>query len=265
MRPQEIVDLDRYPLDDAASRSVVVQQARDDLATDGSAVLPGFLRPQAVAAMVQEAERLLPLGHRRDRLLGAYAQEAQAWMDANHPVRRVSPYRMEAISTHLLPKGGPTLTIYEWDPLTQLVADMLELDALYRVADPMMRCNLSILRDGDEHGWHFDQNDFVVSLLLQKPEHGGVFQFAPGIRTASSENFDDVRAVMDERSDKVRELAVEPGTLALFRGRNALHRVTRVAGARPRIIALFSYNQQPGLTFGPEAHKRVFGQSVLQD
>jgi UDP-N-acetylenolpyruvoylglucosamine reductase len=45
--------------------------------------------------------------------------------------------------------------------------------ATRRVADPLLSCTVTYLAEGDQHGWHFDGNDFVVSLLLQAPESGG--------------------------------------------------------------------------------------------
>jgi hypothetical protein len=38
------------------------------------------------------------------------------------------------------------------------------------------------------------------------------------------------------------------GALVLFRGRYALHRVTPVEGARPRLLAALSYDPEPGRT-----------------
>lgn len=261
MNAETLVDLDRYPILDPAGRAQVVAAARRSMAAEGSAVLPGFLTPDAVAAMAAEARGLVPVSHRRDLMLGAYADAPAPWMDDSHPMRRTAPYRMQVTATDQMAPDGPTLSVYEWPPLADLVADILDLPELHRVADPLMRCNFTILGDGDEHGWHFDQNDFVVSLLIQKAEAGGVFEFAPNIRTDDQENFDEVRAVMDERSGHVRRIAAEPGTLALFRGQRALHRVTRVRGPRPRIIALFSFDTRPGMHFGSDSQRRVFART----
>jgi len=211
---------------------------------------------------VAEAAALMPVAHRRDRMLGAYGRAPDDGITADHPMRRTSPYRMRVLATDQLDAAGPTLALYEWEPLTALVRDLLGLDRLYRVEDPLMRCNVTYLSEGDEHGWHFDGNDFVVSLMLQAAERGGAFEYAPGIRTAEDENFDGVAAVMDGRPGLSRLLAVEPGTLALFRGRRALHRVTRVEGARPRIILLLSYDERRETVWGPEAQRRVFGRAA---
>ncbi len=55
---QSIIDLDLYPLDRPQSPQwrTLVARARDDLARDGMFNLPGFFRPEALAA----AGELLP-------------------------------------------------------------------------------------------------------------------------------------------------------------------------------------------------------------
>ena len=83
---------------------------------------------------------------------------------------------------------------------------------------------------GDELGWHFDGADFVVTLLLQASESGGVFEFAPMLRTADDRNDDGVRALLAGERDAIRTMSGEPGTLALFRGHWSPHRVTPVRG-----------------------------------
>jgi hypothetical protein len=38
--------------------------------------------------------------------------------------------------------------------------------------------------------------------------------------------------------------------------------VTEVEGARPRLIALFSYDKKPGMMFRPEVHLRALGRTL---
>ena len=82
-----------------------------------------------------------------------------------------------------------------------------------------------------------------------------------GIMTASSsENFDDVRAVLEGRGgDRVRSLRLRPGDLQLFKGRYALHRVGTVTGARERHTAIFSYSERPGVVGSPARTRQLFG------
>ena len=258
---KSLINLKKYPLFDPALRAELVSKAQATMALEGSTVLPDFVHPAGIDLMRQEALGLQPASHRRERMLGAYAKDAPKSDDETHPIRRKSPYRMWVAATDQMDPENATLQIYEWKPLIKLVADILDLPALYTVSDPLMRCNYTFLGDGDEHGWHFDGNDFVVSLMIQSAETGGAFEFAPNIRDDENPNYAGVRDVMDETPGTTKLIHAQPGTLALFRGRRALHRVTRVSGSQMRIIALLSYHEQPGLMNGPEAQFRVFGRS----
>ncbi len=259
--PKSVINLRKYPLLDPVLREKLVAKAQSAMALEGSVVLPEFVLPAGIDLMRREALRLQPMSHRRERMLGAYSKETPESDDKTHPVQRKSPYRMWVTATDQMDPRGTTLRIYEWQPLIDLVADILDVPALYTVSDPMMRCNYTYLGDGDEHGWHFDGNDFVVSLMIQSADEGGAFEFAPNIRDDENPNFAGIRAVMDEAPGTTKLIRAQPGTLALFRGRHALHRVTRVSGSQMRIIALLSYHEQPGLMNGPEAQFRVFGRS----
>jgi hypothetical protein len=127
----------------------------------------------------------------------------------------------------------------------------------------VMSCTCTIMSDGDTHGWHFDLNDFVVSILLQAPEAGGTFDFAPNIRDEEHENYDAVGEVLDSRSSRLRSVKVEAGTLLLFCGRRAIHRVPPVIGSTARVIALFSYDRRPDICYGPEQYQRVVGRRTV--
>ncbi|MSP87665.1 MAG: 2OG-Fe(II) oxygenase [Alphaproteobacteria bacterium] len=255
------VDGTRYRLDDPAVRAALVAEARRQLAHDGCAILPSFVTPKAVARMAGEVMDLLPHAHRRDLLLRAYPGEPDESVPAGDPRRRATPFAMNSVATDQFDPDGPVMRLYIWDGLTRLVADMLDEPLLYRVADPLMSCNATILGDGDQHGWHFDSNDFVISLLLQAAEAGGRFEFAPAIRGPGDENLVGVAAAMDGTSPLLRQPPMAPGALILFRGRNSLHRVTPVLGARKRIIALFSYDRRPDMHFAERSRINVFGRS----
>jgi hypothetical protein len=52
---------------------------------------------------------------------------------------------------------------------------------------------------------------------------------------------------------------VEAGTLLIFCGRRALHRVSPIEGATPRVIALLSYDRAPGVVYSGDVYQRVVG------
>ena len=48
----------------------------------------------------------------------------------------------------------------------------------------------------------------------------------------------------------------------VFRGRRSLHRVTPVAGAEPRIVAVFSYDPEPGQRLTAHTQELFYGRSA---
>ena len=98
--------------------------------------------------------------------------------------------------------------------------------------------------------------------MVQKPKGGGVFEYAPAIRNARSENYDAVAAVMAGEGNGVIALPLEPGELQIFKGRYSLHRVTEVAGRRPRYTAIFGYSEKPGVISKASRKLKLFGRCL---
>jgi hypothetical protein len=270
VRLEEIVDLDRYPITDLDSprARAVVAEGRAALASDGLALLPGFIRADALKIMAEEAQGLVPQAFRRDEWYGIYAYDPDEasveHLPVGDPRRRRFRTRMGGIGYDLLPERSPTRALYEWPALTRFVAALTGEPELYTCADPLASCVISVLEPGGMHAWHYDQNDFVVSLLLQSAARGGEFEYAPNIRSEEDENYEGVRRMLDGDPGLRKTGAITPGCLALFRGRRSLHHVTEVEGTRPRLIALFSYDKKPGMTFRPEVHLRALGRTLAE-
>jgi hypothetical protein len=146
-------------------------------------------------------------------------------------------------------------------PLFQrFVADCFALPELHELGDPLSGLVLNVIEPGRAHPWHFDTNEFTVSMLTRAADEGGVFEYCPNIRSADAENFDDVLAVLSARAGHfVRRLELRPGDLQLFRGRFALHRVSTVGGQRARHTAIFAYSERPGVVGSTERTRQLFG------
>ena len=143
--------------------------------------------------------------------------------------------------------------------MIELVRRCVGADVLYPYGDPLGACSLSIQESGEELPWHFDLTHFIVSLLIQAPEEGGEFQYAPRIRDESDENYDAVRGLLDGSNVDVVTLDLRPGDLQLFEGRYSMHRVTAPVGATWRCIALLSYCEQPGVLGDERMQRHLFG------
>jgi hypothetical protein len=252
--PSDRVDTDRYRFDDPD----LIATAHRQFVDEGVCVLPGFLRPDAVAALVAECDALAPLAH-RSRVEGTpYLGLPDLDAPKGHPRRALVHNSLEAVAYDLFPSDSALRALYEWDDLMGFIAAVLGQERLYRYADPFGALNLAVMRDGDVLGWHFDMTDFVVSIAIQSSTAGGEFLNAEQLRDADDERYDDVASVLaaDADSPFVRVEPMTPGTLMLFNGRNSLHKVSPIGGDVPRYVALLAYDTRPG-TDSSELLKRI--------
>ncbi len=126
-------------------------------------------------------------------------------------------------------------------------------------ADPLADVIVNVVEEGGGFPWHFDTNNYTVTLAIQNGEAGGLFEYAPWLRDAADENYAGVAAVLDGRSERVKSLTLAPGDLQIFKGRYALHRVSPVEGGRPRYVGIFSFVEEPGMVATPERCRQLYG------
>ena len=62
----------------------------------------------------------------------------------------------------------------------------------------------------------------------------------------------------------VRRVAIEAGTLMLFRGHSSLHRVTEVTGQRDRLQSILGFNPRPGAKGTLESNILHYGPRVAE-
>jgi len=244
-----LLDLKAYPLlgEDAPGREAVIDEARRGLAACGFAELPGFLSAEGLAAALEDACTVEHKGHRNAGPGTAYLELPDDSFSADHPRQWFGYSAVTAIAWDLFDEDSPIRWLYEWDPLTEFVADVLGRGPVFRYGDPLGGLNLASMGEGDELQWHFDQTDFVVSLAIRDAEIGGDFEVSPRIRSADDERYDAVGAVLDDTdTSSVMTVGMEPGTLLVFEGRYSLHRVSPIAGDTTRLVALFGYDTKPG-------------------
>jgi hypothetical protein len=262
--PGRYVDLGRFPvheLQGAEGRNFLAR-CRAELVETGACNLDGFILSQAARSMAEEALVLAPLAYVKDTRRNAYFTKDDPTLPPDHPLRAFFPLKMSQLANDAIPKTAAIQRLYEWDALTDFIRLAVGLDALYRIADPFLALNLTYLKAGDLQPWHYDHNEFTVTLLLQDAESGGAFEYVPRLRTAEDENFDAVKRLFAGTYGDVRVLPRRPGTLTIFKGRHAMHRVTEVRGQRQRISALLSYDSRPGQFASDETNAFIYGPRV---
>jgi hypothetical protein len=243
----DLVDADRYPLHLLAAGGCadLVERGSRAMRSDGLTLFDDFLRPTALADVVDEARRLSPLGHFSETFSSPYLSAPDPTRPPTDPRSHRQRAALSAVAFDEFPTDSPLRRLYESRDVAALVAAVLGVERLHRYADPLGALSLAVMRDGDELGWHFDFSEFVVSLCIQDPTGGGTFDVVPGIRGPDPATDTDVLRVLHGEHPGVRQLPLRPGTLVLFAGRNSLHRVPPIRGEVDRLVALLSYDTRP--------------------
>ncbi len=161
-----------------------------------------------------------------------------------------------------VPADSPLRTVYEDPAFRDFLCSVLGIDAVHPYADDLSSINVHFASEGRELGWHFDNSSFAVTMLLRAPEAGGAFEYVAGVRDADAGEmaFDTVGAVLDG-DHPVETLAFAPGDLVLFRGRNAMHRVTPTEGSVTRLLVVFALNDRPGVALSDSALQTFYGRT----
>lgn len=259
MIAENLINLERYPIHEMGpARDAVIGQVRADLAKDGCAILKNFLTPEAIEEVTAEADQVHHLAHRSFGRTNPYFTKDDESLPENDPRRRFYDRSNAFIPADNFMANGPLRTIHDFPAFDPFVKDCLEEENFYRYADPLADVIINMAEEGEGFPWHFDTNNFTITLAIQNAESGGAFEYAPAIRQ-DGENFDAVRDVLDGVSDSVTRIELEPGDLQLFKGRYSLHRVAPLFGKRRRYVAIFSYVEEPGMVGSPERTEQLYG------
>lgn len=260
--PVCFIDTERYPVDKPGTDqfTAMIEGINDKLAEDGCAVLKGFLKQAALPQFVAEADTAAPNAHNSRNRTNPYFSKDDDSLDASHPRRRFYDRSNAFIPADNFEQDSALRAIYEWPLFFSFIREALNepQDKFFRYADPLADVIVNMAGEGNGFPWHFDTNNFTVTLALQNADEGGDFEYAASIRSGD-ENFHAVQDVLDGTSNQVTVLKLEPGDLQIFRGRYSLHRVAPLKGNTPRYVAIFSYVEEEGMVGSPERTKQLYG------
>lgn len=261
----DYVDLARYPIADLKSPAAraLIARMQGEMADLGACCLRNFIRPEALEKLRSEAEGLAHLAYGGPREATPYffnyrIGEGKGY-PADHPTRRSSPRRLSQVAGDLIPEDAQLRRIHRSPGLIAFLAAALGERALYPLANRLQSLNISVMEEGGCQQWHFDRGTSVVTLLAQAPEGGGRFEYVPGIRSEDSENFAAVGRVLDGDRENLRSVEIAAGTLMLFRGHYALHRVTPVEGKRRRLQLILAYTDRADQHGSAESSRLHYG------
>ncbi|WP_205859821.1 HalD/BesD family halogenase [Cochlodiniinecator piscidefendens] len=259
------INLALYPIHkkESAAYAALLTKVQEQLGRDGCAVLKNFLTVDGIRATATEAESVAHKGHRSYNRTNVYFSQDDETLPLDHPVRQFYDRSNAFVPADNFSPDGALRQIHDFEGFDDFVRECLgeSEDRFFRYDDPLADVIVNTAKEGNGFPWHFDTNNFTVTLALQNAKGGGAFEYAPMIRNQGQggENFDEVRRVLDGTSDKIKVLHLEPGDLQLFQGRYSLHRVAPLTGDRARHVAIFSYVSERGMCGSPERTKQLYG------
>lgn len=253
---EDIVDLSQNPLVEVGFR----ERCRRTLDAHGVLSLPGFLKAGALAAIRDDGERCRDRAYYTRDTHNIYLAPPDPAYPEHHPRNRPVSSSKGCITTDQIPPGSALHGLYAASDFQAFLCAVLGEAELHPYDDPLSSINLHYASEGQELGWHFDNSSFAITLLIQAPEEGGVFEYVSDVRDADGGEmaYDRAGEVLDG-AIPATSVAIAPGSLVLFRGRNAMHRVTPVIGARTRMLVVLAYNTEPGIALSESARLTFYG------
>lgn len=256
MKFEDVIDLAVNPITDPA----YVKQCKETLERDGAIVIENFLTPAALAQIKQEGDAKKDLAFFTHQKHNIYISDADENYDKDHIRNRLVTSSKGCITDDQISKESVLRTLYDSEVFRSFLKVVLDESGLYSYADECSSINLHYASEDQELGWHFDNSSFATTLMVQKPAAGGEFHYVRDVRDADrgEMNFSEVEKVLSGEITP-NKLEIEPGALVLFRGRNAIHRVTPTVGDITRMMVVLAYNNKPGVALSASARKTFYG------
>ena len=180
--------------------------------------------------------------------------------ESDHPYNHQVISSKGCITDDVVPDNSKLRKLYDSQLFRNFIAQTVNKKQLYEYADNLSSINIHYAAQSQELGWHFDNSSFAVTLLIQKSQKGGEFQYVRNFRDADNNdmNFSGVKKLLRGEINS-ESLSMEPGTLVLFRGKNSIHRVTPVEGDLTRILAVLAYNSEPNISLSETSRMTFYG------
>ena len=257
------IDLQNFPIHEFQSSKYqqIVKEAQEALEFDGCYVLPSIVKKTAINDMREESTKIESLAHYTSNKVNVYFSKDDPTYPNDHPRRFFMERSNGFVSGDKFPENSIIKKLYYSEELKNFIADCLGIP-IYHYADPLASLTMNVNKPGDRFSWHYDTNEFTVTMLVQDCDEGGVFQYVPNIRNKEDECYDEVLKLLKGDKSRIKEIKLNEGDLQLFKGRYALHRATRAEGSKTRNLVVFTYTEKENVIGSSYRSEELYGKTL---
>ena len=253
----KIVNLDLHPINTSTDYLIA---CKNKLKNNSALQLDNFLLQKSLKKIQNEANLLHSKAYYCSQNHTVLLNKKDNNLDIKDPCNIEVQSDKGCVPHDLIPFKSDLSKLYNSIDFIQFLETVLGINKIYPYKDTLSSINYNYYEKEQQLGWHFDNASFAITLMIQSPDSGGVFQYINKGRDFEK-NFINKKLIRSILNDtySVKELSVRPGTLILFYGRNYLHRVTPVTSEKCRILVTLNYNLEEGVELSENARLTFFG------
>jgi hypothetical protein len=262
---RDIIDHKSYPLDEVDNplRQQIIGRIRADLAEDGCAVIRHFISEAGLQKLLTEANNRKAQAYYSPRkMCNVYLGDGDSDFADDHPRNIFIPRTNGFVTADLLGEDTAAHQLYYWEPLKRFLAECLDKPELFIYEDPVSNMIINVGGRGEQFNWHFDTNEFTITMLLNPASSGGHFEYVPALRSQDDECYDEVKKVLNGDRSRVKRLSLKAGDLQFFLGRFSLHQVTENTGDEDRLLLIMSFTEKSGMVGNAVRVKDLYGKTT---
>ena len=176
---QKLINLSNYPIDQPSDKlSIVIDQVRSDLEKDGCAIIRGFLSKEGVSELIKETTNVAHSAHHSSALTNAYFTADDPALPKSHPKRQFFERSNAFIPADNFANTGALRKIFNHEGFDEFIRACLHepKDRFFRYTDPLADAIVNVSSEGTGFPWHFDTNNYTITLAIQNATEGGEFE-----------------------------------------------------------------------------------------
>jgi hypothetical protein len=228
------------------------------LEKDGILIFNSFIGKDGLKTLQDEANDLKKHSYRSSSEYNVYVSDYDDKFPPVSPRNRIMSTTKKCIPNDLIPKDSILQRLYDSSFLKDFFCELLDKENLYPYEDSLSSININYYDKGDALGWHFDNSDFTITLLIKNCTKGGVYEFFNDMRYKDGkEDYAFVEKILDNEVSGTKIDSFE-GDLMIFKGNKSIHQVTTVEEGE-RILVTFNYNEKIGVSLSEKSRKTFFG------